>query len=257
MLSRPILTFALFAIASLAGCCSPCSRVWTCGMGDCGPTGCNTGCGNGGIKGIMSGGIGNKCKGCGEVYLGEWRSDPPPACDPCDGCGNWTGSGCCSSGHCGAGTCGDSCGPACGGSCVGNLFGWLRGTRYYGDCGCGQAGCGGSCGLDGDYASSHAIYSEPTHGVPMRGVPSNRVHTTPERILDENWEIAPGPQPTPGKPTHNAKSPGGAKLSSRATPSSSRTTSVRPASSVASRASGRPASSSSTVRPASYEMQQR
>ena len=30
--------------------------------------------------------------GCGEVYVGEWISDPPDCCDPCDeyyGC--WTG----------------------------------------------------------------------------------------------------------------------------------------------------------------------
>ena len=29
--------------------------------------------------------------GCGEIYWGEWISDPPDPCDPCDDCGNWIG----------------------------------------------------------------------------------------------------------------------------------------------------------------------
>jgi len=29
--------------------------------------------------------------GCGEIYWGEWLSDPPDACDPCDNHGNWIG----------------------------------------------------------------------------------------------------------------------------------------------------------------------
>ncbi len=34
--------------------------------------------------------------GCGELYWGEWISDPPDRCDPCDNWGNWTGpTGCC------------------------------------------------------------------------------------------------------------------------------------------------------------------
>ena len=28
--------------------------------------------------------------GCGELYLGDWKSNPPH-CDPCDCCGNYTG----------------------------------------------------------------------------------------------------------------------------------------------------------------------
>jgi hypothetical protein len=30
--------------------------------------------------------------GCGEVYWNGYYNDPPDACEPCDGCGNWTGS---------------------------------------------------------------------------------------------------------------------------------------------------------------------
>jgi hypothetical protein len=29
--------------------------------------------------------------GCGELYWGEWLSDPPQRCDPCDNWGNWIG----------------------------------------------------------------------------------------------------------------------------------------------------------------------
>jgi hypothetical protein len=35
--------------------------------------------------------------GCDEIYWGEWISDPPATCDPCDNCGNWTGTQCCES----------------------------------------------------------------------------------------------------------------------------------------------------------------
>jgi hypothetical protein len=31
--------------------------------------------------------------GCGEVYYGDWSSDPPDCCDPCDRLGNYTGGG--------------------------------------------------------------------------------------------------------------------------------------------------------------------
>lgn len=37
--------------------------------------------------------------GCQDVYVDEWLSDPPAACDPCDNHGNWTGAAdpCCGS----------------------------------------------------------------------------------------------------------------------------------------------------------------
>jgi len=31
--------------------------------------------------------------GCGELYLGDFHSNPPDCCDPCDRCGQWTGGG--------------------------------------------------------------------------------------------------------------------------------------------------------------------
>lgn len=30
--------------------------------------------------------------GCGETYWGDWCSEPPHCCDPCDRCGNWIGA---------------------------------------------------------------------------------------------------------------------------------------------------------------------
>ena len=71
------------------------------------------------------------CKsGCGEVYWGEWTSDPPDCCDPCDNCGNWTGG----AHHC------RSCSPWA--PFKGLLHLW--GYRYVPECGT----CGGceTCG---------------------------------------------------------------------------------------------------------------
>ena len=33
--------------------------------------------------------------GADEIYWGEWTSDPPAPCDPCDDCGNWIGPQAC------------------------------------------------------------------------------------------------------------------------------------------------------------------
>jgi len=34
----------------------------------------------------------NWCSGCGDAYYGDYISEPPDCCDPCDCFGNWTGS---------------------------------------------------------------------------------------------------------------------------------------------------------------------
>ena len=89
--------FALLATAGLiasSGCCC-----------------CNSGCGNGCACGGCGCGILHRpwfnrdypddyrgggsyfCDcGCGELYLGDWHSNPPHD-DPCDCCGNWVGCG--------------------------------------------------------------------------------------------------------------------------------------------------------------------
>ena len=241
MILRLFSIVSLCCVLATTGCCGPRSRVWTCDMGDCGPTkSCATCCGGGGIKGWLSGG-GIGCKGCGEAYLGEWRSDPPACCDPCDQCGRWNGGGC-ASGTCDSGSCG---GETCGRGCVGSMLGWLVGTRYN-DCGCGSGGCDGGCGMGmDDYGM--------TSGRAIR--PSNSGYRGPimhENPLDQNWEQAPSPQPTPGKPVHKAQTPGGAKLSSRTVPGGTRVSQASSRSSTASRS--RPAS---PVRQVGYESDRR
>ncbi len=72
--------------------------------------------------------------GCGEIYWGEWLSDPPNRCDPCDDCGNWIGQ--------------RVCDPTCWERFVG---GWCSfwGFRADGCSSCSPApctACGTSCG---------------------------------------------------------------------------------------------------------------
>lgn len=67
-------------------CCDPCGggrkTVFGCGWRTWDLLGylrCGGGCANG--------------QGCGEIYRGDYASDPPACCDPCDGYGNWIGPG--------------------------------------------------------------------------------------------------------------------------------------------------------------------
>jgi len=57
--------------------------------GDCGDCGDNC---DGYRPGHPLGNLMGCASGCGEVYWGEWTSDPPDCCDPCDDCGNWVGT---------------------------------------------------------------------------------------------------------------------------------------------------------------------
>jgi len=213
MISRWLLV-ALGAVVLASGCCCP----DMCGGGGCGPQGCGLGgrvlgrgslccrtyeqrmadstayeCGTccktvgcgGGIKGWLRNQA-TGCKGCGDIYYGEWISDPPDCCDPCDQCGGFSGSG------------GNCCKP----DCLGRLARLFQGYRYCGECAgscgmpplfgcriCGGAGCD-SCG--GGYAEE-SMDGSGEHDVRRRG-----------RVLDENWDPAPSPKPTPGKPVHKA-----------------------------------------------------
>ena len=143
---------------------------------------CGTCCRTVGCGGGMKQWLHNKathCKGCGDIYWGEWISDPPDCCDPCDQCGQFTGAGVC---------CDNACGSRIG--CrLGNLF---RGRRYCpGPCGCEE--CGGmgcdTCGHDG-MMEGHVIETH-SHG----------------SVLEENWSPQPLPKPVPGKTLHKADSP--------------------------------------------------
>jgi len=175
-------------------------------------------------------------KGCGEIYWGEWISDPPDCCDPCDQCyGCYTGPhGACCLGPCqrllaalhGYSYCPKpDCGPACGGFCNRGGCGSV--------CGCGGAGCA-SCGggphgamLSGTPYGMN--YSEevlpppanarpmpmPARTAPVRTAP---VHAEPSHsILEENWDL-PKTQPVPGKPIHKAQQPRRAQMSYRVAP---------------------------------------
>jgi hypothetical protein len=49
------------------------------------------------------------CKGCGDVYWGDFHGDPPYCCDPCNQRGQYVGYGNCSSGCQDFGTCNSGC----------------------------------------------------------------------------------------------------------------------------------------------------
>ena len=192
------LILSLMGLSLSAGCCCD-----LCGDGcgrSCWPTFCrpyeeriaaeNSQCGTccrevgcgGGIKQWLH----NKathCKGCGDIYWGEWISDPPDCCDPCDQCGDFTGAGVC-------------CDHGCGSGIFCRLGHFLRGHRYCpGPCGCddcGGVGCD-SCGYDG-MIEGEVI---PGHG----------------SVLEENWDPSPAPRPTPGKTLHKAEAPQHLKVS--------------------------------------------
>ncbi|MEX2174656.1 MAG: hypothetical protein WD872_09865 [Pirellulaceae bacterium] len=184
--------------------CLPKPIVWCGESNECGPGGCGscagpTDCGI--LPALMRA---RTCgKGCGEIYWGEWISDPPDCCDPCDPChGQFTGPhGYCSLGPCQRllaalhgfrycpKPCGfESCGPLC------NKPACNAGHA------CGDVGCS-TCG-GGEHVAGHMpgeVYYEgaaPGHG-----------HSHGQSILNENWDRPAGPKPIPGKPIHKAQQP--------------------------------------------------
>lgn len=97
-----MLSISLLA-ALVSGCCSidqvyhptgSCGDGWDPVFGSChdcgGDTGCNEHSPCQDARHMLT-----CASGCGEIYWGEWLSDPPDPCDPCDGCGNWIGPRCC------------------------------------------------------------------------------------------------------------------------------------------------------------------
>lgn len=104
-------TLMLTMLAASSGCCGALAGAFCCHDsyaygGGCGS--CDSGCGDcGSCNAYVGGGIIDwlfACHhgDCGPTYWGE-LSDKPDLCDPCDGCGNWTGQ------DCYGGGCGDSC----------------------------------------------------------------------------------------------------------------------------------------------------
>ena len=185
--------------------CLPKPIIWCGEQNECGPAGCQS-CAGPTECGILP--AMRRCltcgKGCGEVYLGEWISDPPDCCDPCDKCfGQWTGPhGCCSLGPCqrllaalhGYRYCPR---PACGQWC--GLFCSTRACNTCSSCGgAGCATCGGGPG--GPQPAAGDVYYE--NAPPAGG----------QSILNEDWNRPPAPSSTPGKPIHKAEQPGPMKL---------------------------------------------
>ena len=185
--------------------CLPKPIVWCGDQNECGPGGCET-CACPTECGILP--AMRRClscgKGCGEIYWGEWVSDPPDCCDPCDQCyGQWTGPhGYCNLGpcqrllaalhgyrYCPKPCCDQSCGPLCSKPACNTCNS------------CGGQGCA-TCG--GGHAG-HAVSQGEVHY-------EGPVHTHGQSILNENWNPAPGPKPTPGKPIHKAGQPAPLKV---------------------------------------------
>lgn len=240
--------------------CLPEEQVWNGACNECGPhpgQPCTDGYGECGILPWLF--HGKSCgKGCGEVYWGEWISDPPDCCDPCDQCtGDWTGP----HGFCNLGPCqrllaalhgyrycpAPDCGPVCGGLCHKPACGPACGSCST----CGGSGCA-TCGVAGGdvliEADSAWVLPEsvPTHS---SGVPAMVPGT--HSILDENWDL-PKSKPVPGKPIHKAQQPPRGQMGRQSVPAAPRTAAprtvaARPATSPRNRPVG------NGVRPANYE----
>jgi hypothetical protein len=172
-LSLSVLLLATFA----SGCCcidrvycpSGCGNEWDPVLGSC------EGCGSCGDGGSCGGGDctgktpcqlarhGLTCgAGCGEIYWGEWTSDPPDECDPCDDCGNYIGPRCCPPRWWERLKAGSS-----------GLWGWRCGAEACCDHGSGCSSCGGD----------HDVISGPT--------PAPGIISSPGTIISP--ETIPGP----------------------------------------------------------------
>jgi len=239
MLARTCLALLASSLAAAGGCCAPhyggdCCLclpkpiVWDGSCNECAPDceSCADCCGDCGILSFL-----RRKKicgmGCGEIYLGEWISDPPDCCDPCDQCtGCWTGP----QGECCLGPCQrllaachgyrycpkPSCGPECGGFC------------HRGSCGPG-CGCDGSphgAMLSGGMPYGAAI-SDDVLPAPAYGKLSP-MYESHHSIMDENWNI-PRAKPIPGKPIHKAQQPPTRQMSGGGRPQMSRIVQNRPA----------------------------
>jgi len=179
------------------GCCLciPKPIVWCGYENECGPHGCDS-CACPSDCGLFSFCHWNKTcgKGCGEVYWGEWVSDPPDCCDPCDQCfGQWTGP----HGYC-------QLGP------LQHLLAALHGYKYCPRPCCGEW-CGGCCGRRGGAGCAACGGGEHLmQGSVMPATPGEVYYDNApygQSIMTENWDRTPSPKPIPGKPIHKAEQP--------------------------------------------------
>lgn len=106
--------------------------------------------------------------GCGEIYWGEWISDPPDKCDACDQDGNWIGPHCC---------------PPSGWS---RFWAGLHGQRMAGD----TTGCASCGGLDGDTSQGVQIDGLAIE-VPSGGEQNGPIVLDPTNLAAEPTDAAP------------------------------------------------------------------
>jgi hypothetical protein len=216
--------------------CIPKPIVWDGCCNECGPNPCESCagyCGNGcktcgifGHGGIFPwlGGCMSCGKGCSDVYINEWYSDPPDCCDPCDQCcGQFTGAhGYCCRGpfqrilsaiHCYKYCPPPNCGP------WKPIFGHCGCGGHGPGCGCGDMGCSTPVG-GGSYGGE--VYYEGAPGQAMpRPTPNTKapqagpMQGEQTSILEENW--APHVKPQPGRPVQSVQQPRG-QISGRYSP---------------------------------------
>ncbi|MCH5377060.1 MAG: hypothetical protein JJ992_24115 [Planctomycetes bacterium] len=179
------------------GCCT--MHPSACGVGPvgggCGIEGCNScpSCGPVGYRHDSF--FRHVCStltcgsGCGELYWGEWMSDPPDDCDSCDNCGNWTGAA-----PYGKGTEVTGCGPICWHPLQGlrNLWGYRYASPGY-DTGC--ATCG-SASMDYgpmDYGPMDYLPADAPNGEPleMPSVPKPAPVESSENLEDQQTSNQP------------------------------------------------------------------
>ena len=194
--------FSVLAVVASGCCCF--DRVYR--PGGCGQS-CQTDCGSGDYGGCGNGCLGcslcehtrtqlTSCAGCGDVYWGEWMSDPPDACDPCDGCGNWIGPRCCPPRLFEFFTCS-----------IGGLWGYRNGSD--GGCehgsGCSSCGGGGGGGGEFDHWDGVELEASPMHmksGEPHKASPIPQ--QGPTQAKPEAMEM---PQPMNGAQALHGRTP--------------------------------------------------
>jgi hypothetical protein len=183
-MSKPILAMCTIAvaIAFATGCCidrvyqpSSCNDGWDSVLGSCNQCGsCGGGCEGHTPCQAMKHSL--TCgSGCGEIYWGEWTSDPPDDCDPCDNCGNWIGPTCCA--------------PAWWERFKTGLSGWRHGS----DSCCGEGGCsscsGGGCSGGG---CSDGNCDAGNHTESYEGGYESDGHVVEGSIMNGSPTLAPG-----------------------------------------------------------------
>jgi hypothetical protein len=133
-----------------------CLAISVMSIGCSAPIGCNRcdgyGCGGrvgGPLDGLRQMKRNLVCGGgCGEVYVGEWKSTPPDCQDPC--CGDqWVGGA-------------TPCRPGCfqPGMLLRNLYGsrFCSGAESSVPCGCGSGQCDGGCGyVEGEVINGGSV----------------------------------------------------------------------------------------------------